>query len=92
MYSGRMTLQGLTEKGASPNQTAAAAYDQRGPVTITPDSFNVGHQQRINVLEGVPCHQGPGTCPKPGAGAQEKREASVGGPGYPRMSCRGVCP
>lgn len=85
VYLGRMSLQDLT--GSIPNRAAAAVKDQRGPVTVTPDSLIlVTSKQRINVLEGESCHQGPGMCSTPGAGA------SVGRPGSPSMSRIGVCP
>lgn len=85
VYLGRMILQDLT--GSIPNQSAAVVYDQRGPVTITQDSLMLAtSKQRTDVLEGEPCHQGPGVCSTHGAGA------TVGGPGSPRMSRTGVCP
>lgn len=55
LYLGRMILQDLT--GSIPNQTAAAVYDQRGPVTITQDSLMLAtNKQRTDVLEGEPHH------------------------------------
>lgn len=82
-----MVLQDLTEKGASSNQTQGDATRQQqimsrgGPVTITPASFNVGHRpQEDSYFRRSTYPQGPAMS---GAGAQKKREASIGRAGVP---------